>query len=361
MERAFVCIGLAALASSASALAAPLDALLTARPERGAEHGTLELGADLMNQQLDVFNFHSASSDPDKATGDYRGAHVSAGMRVGEQGWLSGSLWQRAVSDATDTYHYTSWQLSGQYRVLEEAGLLPAMALRLSGWGNYADATETSKPVVVPGAKLDTVKITAPADQQLQADLVGTWQLSSASDVSVLLSAGSSQLSYGALSATTTLDGCHYNLAFTGNAVYGTLASPCSAGIYVQEIYDNSGRLGIDVAREIAWRGSFVQAGVNASWQDGPWLLRAGYLFHMAQRESVDAILASRKQSSYTQNHSLAVEGSYRFSPSLRAFARGQFSSNLFFNELPVTYNTSTASRFDSKYSIVTLGLVADF
>jgi hypothetical protein len=341
--------------------AAPLDALLTATPERGLAHGSIELGFDAMNPQLDVFNFRSASTDPDKATGDYRGAHVSGGLRVGDTGWLSGSLWQRAVGDATDTYEYTSWQIGAQVRFSEAQGLLPAMAARFSAWGNYAGATQTTKPVVVPGAKLDSVKISNPSDQQLQADLIGSWPLSDASDLSLLLSAGSSQLSYGAMSATTTLDGCHYNLAFTGNAIYGTLASPCSAGIYLQEIYDNSGRLGIDVAHEIAWRGNFVQAGVNSRWHSGPWTVQAGYLFHMAQRESVDAILAARKLSAYTQNHSITVEGSYRVTAGLRAFARGQFSSNLFFNEMPVTYNTSTASRFDSKYSILSLGLVADF
>lgn len=342
-------------------IAAPLDALLTAVPERGLEHGSMELGFDAMNQQLDLLNFRSIASEPDRATGDYKGTHVIGGFRVGDKGWLSGSLWQRAVGDATDTYQYTSWQLSGQYRFLEPDGGVPALAARLSSWGNYAAATNTTKPVVVPGAKLDSVKITNPADQQLQADLVGTWQLSAQSDVSVVLSAGASQLSYGAMSATTTLDGCHYNLAFTGNAVYGTLASPCGAGIYLTEIYDNSGRLGIDVANEIAWRGNFVQAGVNGSWRNGRWALKAGYLFYMAQRESVDAILAARKQSAYSQNHTVAVETSYRFSTGLRAFARGQFSSNLFFNEMPVTYNTSTASRFDSKYSIFSLGLAADF
>jgi hypothetical protein len=353
--------GVLLVLATGNVLAAPLDALLSATPERGSVHGYVELGADLMNQQLDLLNFRTVSSDPDKATGDYNGAHLTGGFRAGEKGWVSGSLWQRAVSDATDTYRYTSWQIAGQYRFMEADGLLPAMGVRLSAWGNYAASTETTKAVVVPGAKLDTVKITSPEDQQLQADVVGTWQISPASDLSVLLSAGTSQLSYGALSATTTMDGCHYNLAFTGNAVYGKLASPCSTPIHVLEIYDNSGRLGIDVANEIAWRGSFVQAGVNTSWRSGPWSVQAGYLFHMAQRESVDAILAARKQAAYTQNHSITVETSYRFTPGLRAFARGQFSSNLFFNELPVTYNTSTASRFDSKYSILSLGLVADF
>jgi hypothetical protein len=341
--------------------AAPLDVLLGATPERGVRRGSIELGVDLMNQQLDVLNLRSQSSDPDKATGDYRGGHISGGVRVGDKTWLSGSLWRRAVGDATDTYHYTSWQISGQYRFLEADGMVPATAVRLSGWGNYASATETTKPVVVPGAKLDTVKISAPADQQLQADLLGTWQLSPASDVSVLLSAGTSRLSYGALSATTTLDGCHYQLAFTGNAVYGTLAAPCSAGIYLQEIYDNSGRLGIDVANEIAWRGSFVQAGVSGSWRYGPWVLRAGYLFHGVQRQAVDAILAVRQQASFTQNHNITLETSYRVSPAIHGFLRGQLSSNLFFNDLPITYNTSTAARFSSKYSLFTFGLLVDF
>jgi hypothetical protein len=354
-------LGALAALVSGNVLAAPLDALLTATPERGLELGYVEVGADVMNQQMDVLNFRTVSSDPDKATGDYNGAHVGGGFRVGEKGWISGSLWQRAVGDATDTYHYTSWQISGQYRFLEADGLLPAMGVRISGWGNYAASTETTKPVVVPGAKLDTVKVTSPSDQQLQADVVGTWQLTPASDLSVLLSAGTSQLSYGGLSATTTMDGCHYQLAFTGNAVYGKLASPCSTPIHVLEIYDNSGRLGIDVANEIAWRGSFVQAGVNGSWRSGHWTMRAGYLFHMAQRESVDAILASRKQASFTQNHNVAFEGSYSLSPAMSLFARGQLSSNLFFNDLPVTYNTSTAARFESKYSLFTVGMQLNF
>jgi hypothetical protein len=353
--------GVVLVMATGNVLAAPLDALLTATPERGLERGYLELGADVMNQQLDVLNFRTVSNDPDKTTGDYNGAHISGGGRVGEKGWVSGSLWQRAVGDATDTYHYTSWQLSGQYRFMEAQGSLPALGVRLSAWGNYAAATETTKPVVVPGARLDTVKVASPSDQQLQADVVGTWQLSDASDLSLLLSAGTSQLSYGGLSATTTMDGCHYQLAFTGNAVYGKLASPCSTPIHVLEIYDNSGRLGIDVANEIAWRGSFVQAGVNGSWRTGPWTMRAGYLFHMAQRESVDAILAARKQAAFTQNHNVTLEGSYRLNPSTQFFARGQLSSNLFFNDLPVTYNTSTAPRFEGKYSLFTVGLLINF
>lgn len=344
-----------------AAWAAPLDIFLTATPEPLIGRGRLELGADRINPQLDVLNLRSRSADPDNANSSYAANHISGGIKIGEQGWLSASLGQRTITDSGGNYQYNSWQLSGQYRVLEAQSWQPATALRLSAWGNYADQTESSKPVVVPGAKLNSVKISRPTDQQLQADVVGTWRLGSDTEVSALLGVGTSQLSYGALSATTTLDGCHYNLAFTGNAVYGVLASPCSAGIYVQEIYDNSGRLGIDVANEIAWRGKFVQAGVNASWRDGPWTWRAGYLFFIVQREAVDAILAARKQASYTQNHSLGLEAGYRVRPDTQLFASALISSNLFFNDMPLTYNTSTAARFDGATSVFGVGLRFDF
>lgn len=344
-----------------AASAAPLDVFLTATPEPAAGRGTLELGVDAMNTQLDLLKLRSSASNTDTATNSYVAQHVSGGLRLGEQAWLSGSLGQRAIADGGGTYRYTSWQVSGQYRLLEEQSWQPATALRLSAWGNYADQTESTKAVVVPGAKLDSVKITRPADQQLQADLIGTWNLASGTQVSAALGAGTSELSYGALSATTTMDGCHYNLSFSGNAVYGVVVLPCSTGIYVKEIYDNSGRLGINVAEEIAWRGSFVQAGINARWQDGPWTWRAGYLFFMVQRDAVDAILAARKQASYTQNHSIGLEASYRLRPNVQLFASGLISSNLFFNDIPVTYNSSTAARFDSRYSVFGTGVRFDF
>jgi len=346
-----------------SVAAAPLDALLTAMPERLAPLGYVELGIDHMNDSLDVFKIREA--DPLTAgtqAGDYRGQHINAGWRVADRLWLTGSLWQRYVSDASDTYRYNSWQLAAQYRFMEPSGAWPAMALRLSGWGNRASATESSTPVNVPGAILNAVKVTEPADRQLQADLVSTWPLSPALEVSALVSAGTSQLSYGALSATTTRNGCNYQLSFTGNDIFGTLIPPCAAtGGIIQQFFDSSGDYGVDVANEIAWRGTFMQLGVNSAWRNGPWTLQGGYLFHTARREAVDAILASRGKAAYTQNHNITLEADYRFHPHVSVFSRAQFSSNLFFNDIPVTYNSSTASRFGSKYSLFSVGLRAVF
>jgi hypothetical protein len=42
-------------------------------------------------------------------------------------------------------------------------------------------------------------------------------------------------------------------------------------------------------------------------------------------------------------------------------FARTQLTSNLFFNDIPVTYNSSTAERFDSKYTLFSVGMRAEF
>ena len=345
------------------AAAGPLDGFLTALPERLAPLGYVELGSDHMNDALDVFRIRER--DPLTAgtkAGDYRGQYVNAAWRATDNLWLSGGLGQRHVSDAADTYRYNSWQLAGQYRFLEAAGRRPALALRLSGWGNRAAATESNTPVNVPGAILNTVKVTEPSDQQLQADLIGTWTMSQSLDVSALLSLGASRLSYGALSATTTRNGCNYQLSFSGNDIFGTLIPPCAAtGGIIQQFFDSSGDYGVDVANEIAWRGSFMQLGVNSAWRSGPWTLRGGYLFHAVQREAVDVILASRGKAAYRQNHNITLDADYRFHTHVSVFSRAQFSSNLFFNDIPVTYNSSTASRFGSKYSLFSVGLRAVF
>ncbi len=352
-----------AVLATVPAAAAPLDGFLTALPERLAPFGYVELGSDHMNDALDVFRIRD--SDPLTAgtkAGDYRGQYVNAAWRATDNLWLSGGLGQRRVSDAADTYRYNSWQLAGQYRFLEAAGRRPALALRLSGWGNRAAATESNTPVTVPGAILNTVKVTEPADQQLQGDLIGTWTMSPALDVSALLSLGASRLSYGALSATTMRNGCNYQLSFNGNDIFGTLIPPCAAtGGIIQQFFDSSGDYGVDVANEIAWRGSFMQLGVNSAWRRGPWTLQGGYLLHVVRREAVDAILASRGKAAHTQNHNITLEADYRFHSHVSVFSRTQFSSNLFFNDIPVTYNSSTASRFGSKYSLFSVGLRAVF
>jgi hypothetical protein len=367
-HRAFVPLAaliaaLIAALSAPKAHAAPLDALLTARPEREAAAWTLELAADHANRALDVFQGRESEvpAEP-RRSGRYRGEHVTGAVRVSDGLWLSGGLWRREISDGLDTYRFASWQAAGLWRFAQADGSAPALALRLSAWGNRARSTETHTPVEVPGAVLNSVKITKPSDRQYQADLIGTWELDPALDVSAVLGAGSIRLDYEALSATTTRNGCNYDLAFNGNDIFGTLAEPCSAsGGVIQQFFDSSGDYGVDVAKEIAWRGHFVQAGVNAAWRSGAWTLRGGYLYHWVRRDSVDDILAERGDPVHRHNHLLALDAAYRFHPHLAAFLRGQVSTNLFFNDMPVTYNSSTSGSFGNRFSLVTVGLRASF
>jgi hypothetical protein len=84
-------------------------------------------------------------------------------------------------------------------------------------------------------------------------------------------------------------------------------------------------------------------------------------MFHQVSREGVDDILARRGDPVHTRNLLLALEGRYALTPSLALFARTQASSRLFFNDLPVSYNSNTSGSFGSKYALFTLGLRGQF
>jgi hypothetical protein len=370
--------GLAARLVGAAALllgtapvgAAPLDALLGAWPERAgpasaADTLRLEFGLSGVNRHID---FSDPEDDPAlaarNARGDYRAVHLAGGWAPAPAWWLSGTLAQRELDDGVDRYRYLGWQLAAQWRlhVPDPATHMPALALRLGAWGHRADEAATTTPVRVPGAVLDTVTIDRPADRTLQLDAIASWTLRPALELGVLASVGDTRLSYGGLTATTTRSGCRYDLQFTGNDIFGTLAEPCSspAGV-VEQFFDSSGAYGVDVAQEIAWRGRFVQAGVNLRGESGAWTWAAGFLWHRVRREGVDDILATRGRTAYTHNRQLVLDGAWQFQPGWALFARAELGERLFFNELPVTYNSSTAGRFGGRLSLLTAGLRARF
>ena len=333
-----------------SADAAPLDALLTALPEVDAPNGQVEVSIDSM---VPVGNDSSS---------DYHGWHMLGGFSPRPDWWLSGGLWQRSVDTGGDNYQYTSWQAAAQYKMLDGAGIRPALGLRFSVWGDQSPASNSSTPVVVPFLKLNTVSVTSPSDQNIQADVIGTWQLSPNTDFSLLLGGGTTQLAYDTLTATTTYNGCNYNLQFTGDTIFGTLANPCSApGGVIHQFYVSSSNYGIHPTEELAWNGNFVHLGGNARWKQGPWNWSVGVLFTQAQRSGVDDILASRGSASYTQNTDVTLQGNYKWTEHLHLIGRFQVSSNLFFADIPVTYNSSTASRFENTFSLFSLGMAWEF
>lgn len=357
-----LCLLLAVVAVG-PACAAPLDAFLSAMPERTAAKAMLEASSDHMNQQLDFFNIRDGVAlTAGTQAGDYHGTHLAGAWRARDNAWLSGSLWQRHLSGLSQTYTFTSWQLSGLYRFREADGKAPALALRLSGWGNYAGevgstfAANAGVQVLMPaGYSLQSIKVTKPADQNLQADLIGSWQPSPTTELGVLLSAGTTKLSYGQIGGSLLRVSNATAYQFTSIDRPNTVATAADGS----QVLANTSQ--IDVANELAWRGNFLQAGLNATWSHGPWTLRTGYLWYVVQREGIDDILAARGWSSYNQTRILALEANYRVSPNLSVFARSQLSNTLIFNEMPVAYNTFSADLFGGKYSIYSVGLKADF
>lgn len=359
-----------ALAVAGPAAAAPGDALLSAWPERDAPAapavgGRLELGLSTVNRHLD---FSDPDDDPDLAAqtarGDYRAAQVAGGWAPAERWWLGAALAQRQLEDGVDRYRYTGWQLTAQWRWHEPAAgsRMPALALRAAAWGHRASETATTTPVRVPGAVLDTVTIERPADRTLQLDALASWALSPALELNAVAGVGWTRLSYADLRATTTRNGCRYDLQFNGNDIFGSLAAPCDApGGVIEQFFDSSGSYGVDVAREIAWRGRFVQAGLNLRGQAGDWTWGAGWLWHRVQREGVDDILAARGRSAYTRNHVLVLDAGWRVQPRWDVFLRAEVGQRLFFQDLPVTYNSSTAGRFGSRLSLLSTGLRVRF
>lgn len=351
------------LLAVSAATAAPLDALLTALPDPGAGRGRLELAVEHANRSLDPFPDAAVDPTAPRAPpGSYRGLTAAASYQVLPTLTLSAGLGQRRLNDGIDVYLFDSWQLAGRWRVAPQQGLRPAVALRIGAWGDASDATESHTPVRVPGAVLNSVKITHPSDRNLQLDLIGTWRLGPAWDLSAVLGIGRTQLDYGALSATSTINGCQYDLAFKGNDIFGQLSGPCSAaGGIVRQFYDSSGDYGVDVPREIAWHGNFVQFGLNAVWRSGAWTLQGGYLFHTIRRSSVDEIAAERGDPVQRINHVFALDAALRLHEHFTVFLRGQRSSRLFFNDLPVIYNSSTSGSFGRHFTVLTLGLRTSF
>ena len=312
-----------------------------------------------MNGSLDFFGVRASDKRlANTLAGDYQGAHIAGGIQLSQGLWITGSYWDRTIRDAADAYHYNTGELALQYRFFDGREVLPALAIRLSSWGNWSQAVASSTPVKVNTVVLDAVKITRPGDAQLQVDLVGTWDLTPSTSLTLLGSAGTTQLDYSELTATTALDGCRNELVFNRNSISGQCVQN---GVIKSQFFDSSGEYGVDVVKELAWHGVFTQLGANARWRYENITLRAAYLYFSIQRDAVDQILNSRNKKPYVTNEVLTLDADYQLHKYLSVYGRGEFMTRLFFNDMPVMYNSSTSSNFSRKYSLFSFGFRARF
>ena len=336
--------------------AAPLDALLTADHRSAPGEIELEVGYDLVNSTVDVFNIrNSDASYAGTNVGDYHGAHLRAGVSLTPDLWVDGALWQRGLDYNSDRLGISTWHVGAQYRLLDAIGQQPAVALRLGAWGNKAGELKKSSPSSVQGITLDSVTVDSPSDIQLQLDLIGTARIAPGTTMTLFGGAGVSQVSIKSVSATSTLLGCQYNVAFGATGVTGQ-CSQNTDGFYIP-----NSTYGIDVYNEAQYRARYVTGGLSMAWQGQDWQVRAGYQYQHLNRNQIDSTVEARGGSAYQDNHILLGEVMYRLLSNTALVLRGQYMSNQFVGEIAFAYNTLTASRFDKRYGMLSTGLVVSF
>lgn len=350
---------------AAATSAAPLDALLTARPTeagRGAPSPRLELeaGGDLANDQVDVLGLRRGSAYEGTGIGDYHGSHLKLNARHGPwQAELGG--WQRRLRDRDNTHRIHSWQTALQWRLdgADDGTASPgtAWALRASAWGSRAGQlsrrTGAGLQVEDLDAGMTELRLHGQRDLQTQFDLIGSrdafglrW--------SGFVGGGRSRVRNDAVSASGIVGGCPYAFNFAPGKLVATPDASCGdALIFVIP----SHLMPYDAAAETTWRARWMHAGGSLRWVGEQWTLALGYEFQQWQRNGIDALITARGGTAYRRNHTLVGEVGWSPQPALRLLLRGQLMQHQWLGELPMAYNTQTATHFAQRHGLVTAGV----
>lgn len=359
MHKSLIFLGLCCAGASTPVFAAPMDAFLSADKPIVAGTGYIEGAYDVVNANI----FGARSSDASFAgtnSGDYRGAHVRAGVAINPKLWLDGGFWERRINFRDDVVKINSWQLAAQYKLLDGTSYRPAVALRFGTWGNYSDESRKSSATDVRGRILNSVTIDSPEDRQYQLDLIATSNIFKRTALSMFVGAGVSRVEVGDISATSTIGGCPYNLALGPSNVVATLARPCNNIVESRIVVPNSA-YGVDVNGETQYRASYVHGGFNLDWKGDNWQAKGGYQYQYLRRNQIDDTIKRRGATSYQSNHILIGEVRYKVMAQASIFLRGQYMTNQFVGEIPFAYNALTASRFTNRYGILSTGLIVTF
>jgi hypothetical protein len=361
MKKSIYLLSLCCAGTVAPVFAAPMDAFLSANRSNVVGAVEFEAAYDLVNSSVDVFNIRDKDARyAGTNVGDYHGAHVRAGVAISPRLWLDGGFWKRRIDYRDDVVKVNSWQLAAQYKLFDSVGYQPGLAVRFGTWGNYSDELKKTSSTTVRGQTLDTVTVDSPEDRQYQLDLIATSMISSHTELSMFLGAGTSRVSVSDVSATASYLGCDYNVAFGAAEVVATLASPCK-GIVDSRISVPNSAYGVDVNGETQYRANFAHGGLTLKWKKDAWQVRGGYQYQYLKRKQIDDTVNSRGGSSYQSNHTLIGEVKYQVSAEAAIFLRGQYMTHQFVGEIPFAYNTLTASRFGKQYGFLSAGLLMTF
>jgi hypothetical protein len=338
--------------------AAPLDALLSANTPPGFS-GYLETSLDLMNSTVDVLNIRG--SDPvygGTTVGDYDGDHLRAGLGLSRL-WLEGSYWRRNMLYRNDNFALTSSHMAGQFKLLEGGKESLSLGLRWSAWSNDTGILKKSSPTFIQDRTVQTINIVNPRDSQRSWDLIASYPVTEQIELSGFAGTGRSSVSVDSLNASyVNSTGCLYNMFFENNGIYGALAAPCATANILNF---SIGGPGSNMVQELNYTATFQQAGGSLKWSNQNWLVHGGYQFQQLSRDQVDEVIVSRGGKTYTNNHIVVGHIERKVFTHARVFMRGQIMSNQFVGEIPFSYNSFTAAKFNKKYGFASFGVKLEF
>lgn len=348
------------LATAGAAAAAPLDALLSAAPTAPDNHwhGQLELAGDLANSTLDVFGWRSRDAQlAGTQIGDYHGRHWRAAASVDRFSFEVGS-WQRRIQDRSDEHHLQSWQAAAQVRFggLDDERHL---ALRLALWGNRTGQLTRSTNTRLNVEGLDTqvqqVTLQSPSDRQAQLDGIFTqsWRTHR---FSAFVGGGAGRVDNDGVTGRSSIGSCPYQLSFGADYLTATPSGNCGLVIRVPNAL-----LPYAADPETHYRTRFIHAGLSHAWQGETWSTRIGWEHQFWRRPTIDPLIEQRGGTAYTHNDIVIAELGARLGLHWRTFLRAQVMSHQFLGEVPLGYNTLTASKFGKAYGFASAGIVVGF
>ncbi|MBF0150713.1 MAG: hypothetical protein HQL84_11770 [Magnetococcales bacterium] len=357
-------------------VAAPLDELLSVQQETRPFHGEVEAGWDGMNEYLDVFGVRE--EDPrGKNIGDYSGQHLRGGLALDRRLWSDGSFWQRTVKTPFDRGDNKTYQAGIQYQVTDNRDKIPAISLRISGWGNSSSEAIKGSPTPVYGTGFmtDSIAIKKPSDRQFQGDIIGSWALTPSTSISLFASQGISEVKVGDIFAS--FGDCNYKIerVLQPDEVNGGWDSAVN-GKAVDVNNPNCGITSFTIPMSaynapelppgmyVSYDASYYQLGGMTQWNNHDWRFRLGYRYQKWDRGELDdsiALLQHVDKTVYDTNHHITGEISYKLHPNVAAYARSQYMTNQFLGEVPYSYNLFSSHKFEKPYGFLSFGLSAGF
>ncbi|MBF0416071.1 MAG: hypothetical protein HQL79_09930 [Magnetococcales bacterium] len=357
--------------------AAPLDEFLSVQQETRPFHGEVEAGWDGMNKNLDAFGVRKDPGSSGTTIGDYSGYHLRGGMAWAERIWTDITFNDHTVKTPYDNANNKAYQAAVQVKVLENNDKIPAIALRMSGWGNGSGQIVKGSPTAIFGTGITTESMTLqdPKDRQIQGDIIASWALSKTTSVSLFGGMGTSKVTVGDM--YVTIGGCNYKLTrgLQPDEVNGGMDSTingqavnagdpnCGVSSFILPMSSYS-LPELPEGMYISYSAKYYQFGGMVQWQDDTWRLRLGYRLQKWDRGELDNSIASLQpvdKTVYDTNQHITGEVGYKLHPNVAAFVRAQYMTNQFLGDVPYSYNLFSSHKFSQPYGFMTFGIAAGF